>query len=255
MLHRTSMGIGPDLFLLHGWGMNGAVWEGLAAALSDSYRVTLAELPGHGASPPLPDGGLDAWKEACLEAAPQRAVWIGWSLGGTLALAAALRAPQRVRALVPLCATPRFVQGDDWPHAMRLATLARFRESLQVDPTATLERFLALQVKGSEQARPLLRKLRGLLAAAPVPDPGALADGLGILQETDLRWQLSQLDIPSLWLFGELDGLVPHGWSEALPRLLPGARSLSIPAAAHLPFLSHPEQCLGPLRDFLQELP
>jgi len=255
MLHRESMGSGPDLFLLHGWGMHGGVWERLAASLSGAYRVTVAELPGHGRSRYGIGGSLEEWADACLEAAPDRAVWIGWSLGGTLALEAALRSPQRVRALVPVSATPRFVQGPDWPHAMPAATLTRFREALEQDPAATLERFLALQVKGDEQARPLLRLLRGILADRSNPHPGALDDGLRLLQESDLRARLAQLAVPSLWLFGERDTLVPRRWAGELPRLLPGARLLTIPGAAHLPFLSHPRQCASPLRAFLQELP
>lgn len=255
MLHRRVTGSGPELFLLHGWGMNGAVWERLETELSDGYRVTVAELPGHGRSPYGLDGSLGGWSGACLGAAPERAVWIGWSLGGILALEAALRAPSRVRALVLVSATPRFVQGADWPHAMPAETLALFQESLERDPAATLERFLVLQVRGGKQARPLLRLLRGALADRPSADPGALADGLRLLHETDMRPRLGELAMPSLWLFGERDELVPWRWSEALPRLLPAARSELIQGAAHLPFLSHPQQCMPALRTFLQELP
>ena len=254
MLHKRIGGSGPELFLLHGWGMNGVVWERLAAALSGSFRVTVADLPGHGRSPYGLDGTLEEGVDACLEAAPENAVWIGWSLGGSLALEAALRSPQRVRALVLVSATPRFVQGDGWPHAMPAATLERFRDALESDPAATLERFLALQVKGGEDARPLLRLLRGCLAGQPEADRAALDDGLRLLQETDLRPRLGELAMPSLWLFGDRDTLVPWRWSEALPDLLPDARRELIRGAAHAPFLSHFEQCMNPLRAFLEEL-
>jgi len=255
MLHSETGGSGPDLLLLHGWGMNGAVWERTVAELAGDYRVTVAELPGHGHSPYALDGSLQAWVGACLEAAPERAVWIGWSLGGTLALAAALKAPERVRALVGVSATPRFVQDSDWPYAMPAETLGRFQDALGRDPAATLERFLALQVRGGEQARPLLRQLRGTLAQRPEPDPDALADGLVLLRDTDLRSALGGLAVPSLWLGGAGDELVPAGWMELLPRLLPDARCATIPGAAHLPFLSHPQRFIGSLRAFLQELP
>ena len=60
---------------------------------------------------------------------------------------------------------------------------------------------------------------------------------------------------PSLWLFGDRDTLVPWRWSEALPQLLPDARSELIPGAAHVPFLSHFEQCVNLLQAFLDGLP
>ena len=44
-------GQGPDLVLLHGWGMNGAVWHGIVPALASRYRVHLVDLPGFGNSP------------------------------------------------------------------------------------------------------------------------------------------------------------------------------------------------------------
>ncbi len=254
MLHRRIGGSGPELFLLHGWGMNGAVWKRLTETLSDAFRVTVADLPGHGRSPYGLGGTLEEWADACLEAAPEDAVWIGWSLGGSLVLEAALRAPQRVRALVLVSTTPRFVQGIDWPHAMPAAALVRFQEALVDDPSATLERFLALQVKGSEDARPLLRLLRSCLSGHPAAQQVALGDGLRLLQETDLRARLRELTMPNLWLFGDRDTLVPWRWSEALPELLPDARPELIPGAAHAPFLSHFESCVNLLGAFLEDL-
>ncbi len=255
MLHRQASGSGPELFLLHGWGMSGAVWERLAAALSGLFRVTAVDLPGHGRSSYELDGTLQSWTSACLEAAPENAVWIGWSLGGSLALEAALRSPQRVRALVLVGATPRFVQGPDWSHAMPATTLARFQDALMDDPLATLERFLALQVKGGDDARPQLRLLRGYLAGQPAVERAALDDGLRLLQETDLRPRLRELAMPSLWCFGDRDTLVPWRWSEPLLQLPPGARRELIRGAAHAPFLSHSKHCENLLIAFTNGLP
>ena len=79
-LHVQTLGDGPELVLLHGWGMNLGVWEPLLPILQSRYRLTLIELPGHGESP-LPDDAdnLDAWVQACLEVAPSWATWLGWS--------------------------------------------------------------------------------------------------------------------------------------------------------------------------------
>ncbi|WP_242470152.1 alpha/beta fold hydrolase [Thiococcus pfennigii] len=96
-LRVERQGQGADLVLLHGWGMNTGVWEGLPAGFAARVREHRIALPGHGGSP-LGAGPatLVDWADACLAAAPERAVWAGWSLGGLLALAAALRAPERV---------------------------------------------------------------------------------------------------------------------------------------------------------------
>lgn len=252
-LYREVRGDGPDLLLAHGWGMHGAIWSGLAQRLATRHRVTLLDLPGHGHSPPaLGDGDLEQWVRACLEAAPARAVWIGWSLGGALALAAALSAPERVRGLFLVTATPRFLSAPDWPHAMGAPTLERFHQELSGDPHATLERFLALQVTGGETARATLRGLRQGLASRPAASSHALATGLRLLRDTDLRRELGRLACPNLWLFGDRDTLVPGRVADALPALLPSVRTVTIPGAAHAPFLSHPGPAWETLNGFLE---
>lgn len=249
MLHKTVSGSGPDLFLIHGWGMNTAVWGGLTQTLAADYRVTAVDLPGHGHSEAM-DGD---WVDALLQVAPASAIWLGWSLGGSLALDAALREPQRVRALCLVTATPRFIQDADWTHAMPGATLARFHDALSADPGATLDRFLALQVKGSDDSRGLLRTLRRQLAEKPVADRVALDLGLDLLHDIDLRHRLGGLQVPSLWLFGKRDTLVPWRWSECLPQFLPQAQVRVIEGAAHAPFLSHPRESLESLQGFLEQ--
>ncbi len=248
-----------DLVLIHGWGMNAAVWDALPEALWAKLNQRRIELPGHGVSPfgPPCDGGpgaLWAWAEACLAAAPERAVWLGWSLGGLVAQAAALIAPKRIQALILMTATPRFVRAVDWTPAMPAETLAQFHDGLVADPGGTLSRFLALQVRGSEHARETLRTLRHELAAQPAPDPSALSLGLELLRDEDLRGPLPDLRPPSLWLFGSHDTLVPAAVAERLRILLPDARTRVIQGAAHAPFLSHPVETTEAISAFLQGL-
>ncbi|HRA24442.1 MAG TPA: alpha/beta fold hydrolase, partial [Usitatibacteraceae bacterium] len=49
-LHVELAGQGPDLVLLHGWGLHGGVWQGLARELAPAFRLHLVDLPGHGHS-------------------------------------------------------------------------------------------------------------------------------------------------------------------------------------------------------------
>lgn len=254
-LSVLRQGSGSELVLLHGWGMNAAVWEVLPAVLTAAWRQWRLELPGHGASPFEPrHDGLESWTDACLAAAPERAVWIGWSLGGLIALEAALKAPERVRALILLTATPRFIRAPDWPAAVEIGTLAQFHAALLADPAGTLDRFLALQVRGSKSARDNLRTLRRELAQRPAPLPAALALGLDLLRNTDLREGIGALACPTLWLFGGRDTLVPAAMSADIARLLPRAHCQVIEGAAHAPFLSHPEATGMALAHFLQEI-
>lgn len=248
-----------DLVLVHGWGMSAGVWEALPAALPGGIETYAVELPGHGRhglAPPCDrdQGLLDAWAGACLDRAPDRAIWLGWSLGGLVALAAALRAPSRVQALILMTATPRFVRSVDWTPAMPEETLNGFHDALLADPMGTLDRFLSLQIRGGDRPRETLRVLRHALAARPAPDARALALGLDLLREEDLRGPLPDLVPPSLWLFGARDTLVPAAVAERVEMLVPGARTQVIPGAAHAPFLSHPAETATAIGGFLSEV-
>jgi len=252
-LTAMTTGTGADLVLLHGWGMNNAVWSVILPGLTAEKRVTLIELPGHGGSLYRDDQrGLDAWVAACLERAPRRADWIGWSLGGQIAQRAALMAPERIRRLMLVCSSPRFIRAHDWPHAMLQQTLHQFADALKRDHQQTLIRFLSLQVKGDDLARETLRLLRQEVAQHPVPDPQALEDGLELLLTIDLRAQLNRLQCPSFWLLGDKDALVPGSVQQDLLALnIPNAGFQLLKGCAHAPFLSHPAQSLESIRRFL----
>ncbi|MDJ0807588.1 MAG: pimeloyl-ACP methyl ester esterase BioH [Gammaproteobacteria bacterium] len=245
-------GQGRNLVLLHGWGMNSAVWSEFADRLAARYRLWLIDLPGHGQSGYAEELGLADWAQACLAVVPSRSVWLGWSLGAQIAIEAALQEPDRISALISLCGTPRFAQADDWPAAMAQQTLDQFISASREDHRKTLERFLALQVRGSEQARESLRVLKQQLRLKPDPQPAALDAGLELLKQVDLRERLTQLDCPLGWLFGGRDTLVPDGTAEALPEWMPGAQRQLIAGAAHAPFLSHPDETLAVLLNMLE---
>jgi len=244
-LWSKTTGQGPDLVMLHGWGMNAGVWQSVLPALAEHYRVTVIELPGHGESTLTSDAGnLDSWVDACLDVAPARAAWLGWSLGGLIALRTAIHAPDRVLDLYLLAATPSFVQHDVWSTAMPASVFEQFSAALLKDAETTLKRFLGLQVKGAENARETLRTLSAALGARPVASAAGLEAGLSLLLRVDLRDSLKKLTIPSHWLLGERDTLVPVAMAEPLSEILPKARITRIAGAAHAPFLSHPEAFL-----------
>jgi pimeloyl-[acyl-carrier protein] methyl ester esterase len=177
----------------------------------------------------------------------------GWSLGGQIALRWAQRYPEQVRRLVLVASTPCFARRADWPCAMPAGTLAEFGEALQLDYAQTLRRFLALQVRGSEQERELLATLRGTLFSHGEPDLGALQLGLEILRDCDLRSILPDIRQPALVIAGERDTLTPLQASEYLASHLAGARLATIRGAAHAPFLSHQAEFSEHVMNFLNE--
>lgn len=250
-LYIETTGSGPDLVLIHGWGLHGGLWSSLSRVLSDSYRIHAIDLPGHGNSP-LPElpYTLDSVAACIAEAVPPGASWVGWSLGGMIALAAALNGAD-IHKLVLVGAGPRFIQDRDWPHAISPEVLQGFIEQLTNDYRTTLMHFLALQTRGSERGREELRTLRSKLFSHGEPVPTALQGGLAILQQADLRQHLAELEQPVLLIHGEKDTLFSLESARATARALPDSQLVTIKGASHAPFLSHPDTFNSLLRDFL----
>ena len=254
-LHIEVIGEGPPLVLLHGWAMHGGVFTALAEALREQRSLYLVDLPGHGHSRdsdiPLQ---LDACARAVLAAVPD-APWCGWSLGGAIALHAASQWPQQVTALAMIAATPCFVAAEDWPPGMPVSTFAAFESGLASDWRGTVERFLALEAFGLEDARERVRQLRTLAMARGAPSPRVLAEGLHLLQATDLRPQLPTLSVPSLWLAGRRDRVVSPAAMQAAADLAPAAQFVQIERAGHAPFLTHADAVATALAGFLADAP
>ncbi len=254
-LHVEVIGSGPPLVLLHGWGMHGGVFAPLVERVRGQRTLHIVDLPGHGLSRDLHVPlQLEACTWALLDAVPV-APWCGWSLGGLLALHAATIQPGRVPALAMLCATPKFVQGDDWPQGMPADIFRSFADGLRDDWRGTLERFIALEAFGSDHAREELRTLQQALFARGEPATRVLADGLALLEHSDLRDALPTLEVPSLWIAGRRDRLVAPQAMERSAVATPDARYVRIEHAGHAPFLTHADAVAEALLPFLDERP
>jgi pimeloyl-[acyl-carrier protein] methyl ester esterase len=253
-LHVEIDGHGPDLMLVHGWGLNAGIWDGVAAGLSGSFRVHRIDLPGHGRSEWSPQcSTLDDFTRAIAPYVPRHSTLVGWSLGGMIALRLAALAPERIHGLVLASTTPRFVTAADWKSAMAPAVLANFGQHLRDDYRATVQEFLALQVRGDERELSSLRELRQRLASGGLPQQAALEAGLDVLATTDLRPDLDLVHARTLVISGEYDRVTPPGAGRHLAERLPNATFHLVRRAGHAPFISHPEEFLGLLREFLGE--
>lgn len=270
-------GTGQPLLFIHGWGMHSGMWGGALEVLAQQFHVLAVDLPGHGLSAgsgkwqvesgktdepdthhsPLTTHHLDAIvDQLAAQFAGQFSgplTVCGWSLGGQIALRWAVRFPQQVQRLVLVSATPCFVQQSEWPCAMEADTLAAFTAALQQDCAATLRRFLALQVRGGEGERELLLTLRSKLASRGAPDLAALQAGLAILRDSDQRADLPQIMQRTLVIAGVRDTLTPLPALQYLAAQLPNARLATIAGAAHASFLSHPDEFVKYVVDFLNE--
>jgi pimeloyl-[acyl-carrier protein] methyl ester esterase len=247
MLHVETLGSGPDIVLLHGWGVGAGVWCDLAQALSRQYRVHAVDLPGYGKSAACDPHTLDNIVGQVGQALPGPCTVCGWSLGGQLALRWALRAPETVTRLVLIATTARFV-GDAHQDGIDGEVLNRFMLDLERDHIATLSRFTLLQVHGDARAATVARRLRENAAVAcPV---ATLAGGLALLRDADLRAELADVAQPALVMHGANDAVTPARAGACLASALPRARFVELAGSGHAPFLAQPEKVARHIAEF-----
>lgn len=250
-IHVETSGQGPALVLVHGWGLNGAVWQQILPTLEQHFTVHCVDLPGFGHSAQCSvSTEFDDWVNQVVSVIDQPAIWLGWSLGGLVATRAAVLYPDRVTSLVTVASSPSFVQESDWP-GIKPDVLALFQTQLSQDFAKTLERFLAIQALGSESAKADIKALHAMLKERPMPAPQALKLGLNFLETVDLRDSLAQIDVPFLRLYGRLDSLVSHRVIKQIDALAPRSQRIIMTKASHAPFISHREEFLEQLLSFI----
>lgn len=253
MLKVEQMGSGPDLVMIHGWGLNRAIWQGVAERLANHYTLHLVDLPGFGSNNGW-QGALDlnTITQAVINSVPGGASWLGWSLGGMVALNAAAEGAD-ISRLILTASTPKFCQSNDWHGAIEVSVLEQFADQLQENHKLTLLKFLALQARGSDRARDEIRMLRETVFIHGEPNPKALAAGLDILQYDDLRATAGRVSQPVLIINGLRDTLVPVEAADWFEQNLQNCTIREIIGAGHAPFLSHPDQFITAVEGFRGE--
>lgn len=240
----------PVLFL-HAYPLNHSMWEAQIQAVQGAGRTTLApDFPGFGDAIQRGENTLEAFADCALEvlsaAGFERAVIVGLSMGGYVALRLLERAPDRIAALV-LCDTRA---GADTPEAAqkRLEAANRAeREGTGWIADAMLPNLVA--PSASEGVRDTVRALISRASASGVANAQR-----AMAARPDSRPLLEHLRVPTLVLVGSEDALTPLAESVAMANAIPSARLEVIPNAGHLSNLEKPEAFIRALTGFLRDL-
>jgi len=242
MSNRPESGQMP-IILLHGWGMNKQIWQGIRESLPTELqqRVTALDLPGFGDNSqilePYDLTNLSNWLN---EQVHSPSIVIGWSLGGLVAQRFATDFPDKVQSLGLVASTPKFLAEGDWP-GIKPAVLSSFASQLEQDHQGIVDKFMAIQAMGSVTAKQDIKQIKRWVLSKPTPNVETLRSGLDILMQSNLTDEFQNLTVKTHILLGKLDSLVPN-------RVVPYMRKLNSKVdirierkASHAPFISHPD--------------
>lgn len=252
IIKHTKNGKYP-LVLLHGWGLNSAVWDFVLPQLEQWFDVIRIDLPGFGVNHQHGPSqySVENLARKIAPYCPDDSIVVGWSLGGLVGAQMALEQPQKVTSLCLVASTPCFVEQDLWK-GIKPQVLQQFVAQLSEDREKTVERFLAIQAMGSATVRQDVKQLKQALNAYPKASEAALAGGLQILKSTDLRQAMTQLTMPVKGIFGRLDALVAIKSIEQWAGSLPDFEYKVVHKASHAPFISHRTEFIEHLYEMYQ---
>jgi pimeloyl-ACP methyl ester carboxylesterase len=264
--HRIStltMGSGPDVLLLHGLGGTRASLLETAAALSQSYRVHAPDLPGFGSSSKPAVGRYNAdWFARimlglldALDIDETRVV--GNSMGGRIGIEMGLTRPDRVTALGLLCPAVAWIRRGFHPIVRLL------RPELGMLPHSFHRRMVASQFWSMFANRERLDPAVGDLMVDEFRriyhSPGAryafLASARNIYLEAPYGRggfypRLANLEVPSLFVWGTDDCLIPARFERHVRKWLPAAEQVTLGDCGHVPQVEHPQYTSELLLDF-----
>lgn len=225
----------PGVVLCSGWSTGAAAWNGVLAALPDLPVAHLDWWQG------LTDTA-EAFKTAAAEAnaragrSPDAAVIaVGWSLGGQIALQAALDAPEAISDLL-LIATPVRLLADETGLGTDAAALRAMRQGLRRNADAIVTAFWNEALAGDRTGY----DHDGVFAILADVDAKTLDAGLAALEKTDLRRRLGQIDAPTIVIQGDDDRIVGAHAAQQLNDGLRHATVLAVSGGSHALPLTHP---------------
>jgi pimeloyl-[acyl-carrier protein] methyl ester esterase len=237
--------------MLPGWTMHSGIWGGVVDALATEFRVNLVDLPGHGLNRHIElSRDLSSVAALILSEVPP-ATWIGWSLGGLIAMQAALAQPQKVKKLVLVAATPSFSRRPGWEYGVGAVAQQAFTDGLENDFEETVNQF-RLQTFGANYLRESLRRLGGTDFTQQLPANATMQAGLHLLYSNNLLPELPGCKTPTLFLGGSRDRTIRPDSYEQAAALMPDASACIIPGAGHALFISHEDRFLEVIRGFLR---
>lgn len=245
----SGSGTGPPLLLLHGFTGSAEAWgDSLLDRLAATHRRVVAmDLLGHGESDRHHDPARYRLDRVIADVeAVQRsligepAIWIGYSMGGRIALAAAALNVAPQRGLVVESGSPglddpehrrmRARSDEDWARVLESDGIGVFVDRWLAQPLFSTQRSLPPEIRAGERERRLAQDPRALAACLR---------GLGSGVQPSVWSRLGGVDVPTLLIVGALDAKFRH-ISRTMSALVPEVRRAEVPGVGHAVHLESP---------------
>ena len=227
----------PTVVLLHGFTHTGASWDPVVSALGERYRALAIDIRGHGSASGREPVALEGVLEDLAAVAPGRFTLVGYSMGGRIALHAALALPERIERLVLIGASPGIADPAEREARLRDdERLAGEIESMSIEAFA--HRWAQTPVLAGQPPDVLAAAHADRLRNRPAGLAAALR-GLGNAALPSLWERLGEIRTPVALVVGERDEKF-RAIADQMAAGLPAAEVIVAPGAGHAVHLEAP---------------
>ena len=249
-------GAGRPVILVHGWGMSVRVWDTVLPALLDAgHEVVSFDHRGCGSSDKdFDDVSIDAIGSDVVrlvdELGLDGVVLDGWSLGGAVVVDAAAKLGARAAGVMLTGgATPKYVQGDGWPHGGTPEVMEQTLIALR-DTRPEFLHALSEGVCHADVGRPTIEWMWQIFMQTSARADATLRN----LGEIDQRETIANLPMPVLLAHGVHDAIVPYDIGAEASKMIPDGRLVDFGQSGHAPFLEENAKYRQELLEFIRSL-
>jgi sigma-B regulation protein RsbQ len=252
----SGRGARPLVFA-HGFGCDQNMWRYVAPAFEDDFRVVLFDYVGSGKSDlraydPARYSTLDGYArdvlEVCAALRLKEAVFVGHSVSSVVGLLASIREPRLFSRLVLVGPSPCYVNHPpDYRGGFERADIEGLLDLMERNYIGWAN-FLAPAVMKNPERPELARELEESFCST---DPRVARRFAEATFLSDNRGDLPKVTVPSLIMQCADDAIAPAEVGDYLSRNLPGATLRRLEATGHCPHMSHPEETVRVIKEYL----
>jgi sigma-B regulation protein RsbQ len=234
-----GQGTQPMVFA-HGFGCDQNMWRSVTPAFEDDYKVVLFDYVGAGKSDVV---------EICEALDLRDVILVGHSVSSMIGVLAAQAAPDRISRLVMVGPSPRYINDTDYVGGFERADIEGLLEMMDKNYIGWAN-FLAPAIIKNPDQPGLAQELTESFCST---DPGIARRFAEATFFADNRADLASIVVPSLILQCSDDIIAPLAVGEYLHRNVPGSTLRVMKATGHCPHMSHPDETIELIQDYLRE--
>jgi len=247
------------LMLAHGFGCDQNMWRYVVPAFENDYRIVLFDYVGCGKSDqsaynPNRYNNLNGYAQDIIEVAEElqltNVTFVGHSVSCIIGILAYIQKPGLFNSMILIGPSPRYINDETYQGGFSQGDLEELLDVMEKNYIGWAN-FLAPIVMKNDERPELTQELEESFCST---DPVITKRFARVTFFSDNRSDLSKVDIPVLVLQCSEDAIAPDFVGEYVAERIIGSKYVKMEATGHCPHLSHPEETIHNMKNFLTEL-